>query len=435
MRFLGIGEDGSLGDMYMALAEAGHDVKVHIAAPECHDTLAGLIRRVDSWEAELDWVRHYDGILIFEAADSGETQDLLRRDGFQVIGGSAFGDRLENDREFGQSCMRQVGMKTATSHNFTNFAAGIDLVRRRPRRYVFKLNGFGFAASRNVVGELDDGTDISALLERYQQSWSFNTRPDFVLMDHVTGVEVGVGAYFNGEAFLDAVVIDWEHKKFFPGDLGELTGEMGTLLSYRNSQPLFEATLAKMGEILKGSRYVGYINLNTIVNGDGIWPLEFTCRFGYPGAAICSALHAEGWDVLFQRMVARESLDFRTHSGFAIGVLLTVPPFPQSDRYKEISKGLPILFREQPIEEDWHHMHLSEVEMRDGRLFTAGELGSLMIVTGTGESVQDARAAAYRRCRNVVVPGLRYRNDIGARFLNRDRALLRQWGLWPKDAQ
>jgi phosphoribosylamine---glycine ligase len=330
--------------------------------------------------------------------------------------------------------MRQAGMKTAASHNFQDFSAALEFISRRPRRYVFKLNGLGFAASRNVVGELDNGADIAALLERYQHGWNFESAPDFVLMDHITGVEVGVGAYFNGETFLDPVVIDWEHKKFFPGDLGELTGEMGTLLSYRNSRPLFDASLGKMADQLRASAYVGYINLNTIVDANGIWPLEFTCRFGYPGAAICSALHNEGWDVLFQRMVSRSSLRFGTDSGFAVGVLLTVPPFPQSGRYEEISKGLPVLFRQPPDDDDKKHLHFSEVELRGSQIFTAGELGSLMIVTGTGETVQEAQVAAYRRCHNVVVPGLRYRNDIGSRFLAKDRALMREWGLWPTGA-
>jgi phosphoribosylamine--glycine ligase len=434
MRFLGIGEDASLGDMYMQLAEAGHEVKVFINAPESRDTLAGLIRLTDDWQRELDWIGKNDGILLFENATSGETQDALRREGFRVVGGSAEGDRMENDRDHGQSCMRQAGMKTAASRTFHDFAEALIYVRGRPRRYVFKMNGFDFAASRNVVGEMDDGADIAALLERYRLTWSFDVTPDFVLMDHVTGVEVGVGAYFNGEAFLDAVVIDWEHKKFFNGDLGELTGEMGTLVSYRNSRPLFDATLARMADQLRACCYVGYININTIVDASGIWPLEFSCRFGYPGAAICDALHVEGWDVLFERMATRTRLDFPTRPGFAVGVLLTVPPFPQRDRYDEISKGLPILFRKPPSEEDRRHLHLSEVEMRDGQMLTAGELGALMVVTGDGATVEIARREAYRRCANVVVPGLRYRTDIGARFIARDRASMQEWGLWPKDA-
>jgi phosphoribosylamine--glycine ligase len=430
MRFLGIGKDGSLGEMYLKLIEAGHEVKAFIGAPEWRGILGGMIHRTEDWRQELDWVRQDDGIVIFEAADEGELQDSLRADGFHVIGGCAIGDRMENDRDFGQNCMRQAGMQTAASRDFTNFGDALEFIAGRPRRYVFKLSGVGYASSCNVVGEMEDGSDIIAILKRYKASWAYDSSPHFILMDHLSGVEVGVGGYFNGTDFMEAVVIDWEHKRFFTGDLGELTGEMGTLLSYRNGRPLFDATLGKMADQLRTYGYVGYININTIVNAEGIWPLEFTCRFGYPGAAICSTLHVEGWDVLFRRMVTKESLAFDTRPGFAAGVVLTVPPFPESD-YSDASKGLPVLFREPLTPEDKRHFHLSEIELLDGQWVTTGGTGSLMAVTGTGNSVEDACAAAYRRCHNTVLPNLRYRTDIGLRFLTRDRALMQQWGLWP----
>jgi phosphoribosylamine--glycine ligase len=433
MRFLGIGKDGSLGDMYLHLSRAGHDVKAYIGDPEWRDILRGMIRRTDDWKQELDWVGK-DGIILFEAADSGALQDQLRRDGYQVIGGSAAGDRMENDRDFGQDCMRAAGMQTAASQDFQDFDAALEFIRRRPRRYVFKLSGLGHGSGSNTVGDMENGEDIAALLARHKKTWPSDKAPHFILMDHVSGVEVGVGGYFNGEAFLEPAVIDWEHKRFFAGDLGELTGEMGTLLSYRNTRSLFDATLGKMTEQLRAGGYVGYININTIVNADGIWPLEFTCRFGYPGAAICSTLHQEGWDTVFARMIARDRLDFATAPGFAVGVVLTVPPFPQSDDFTELCKGLPVLFRTPPSAEDQRHFHMSEVELQDGQLITTGGTGSLMAVTGTGETVEEARTAAYRRCANFAISNLRYRTDIGARFLERDRALMVEWGLWPSEA-
>ena len=432
MRFLGIGEAAGLGDMYLRLAAKGHDVRVFVGNAACRDTLQGVLHKTEDWRRELSWIRaaRREGIVIFEDAQMGGLQDELRRDGFNVIGGSAFGDRLENERAFGQGCMRQAGFPTAATYTFADFSAAMTFVERNPRRYVFKLNG-GFASGRNYVGELDDGRDVTALLAHLAATWSFEHAPSFILMDHIDGVEVGVGGYFNGEDFLDAIVIDWEHKKFCNDDLGELTGEMGTLLCYRNSRPLFDATLAKMAPQLRSSGYVGYINLNTIVNAAGIWPLEFTCRFGYPGFAICDALHAEGWDELFTRMIARNSLIFRTHPGFAIGVQLTVPPFPRTDRYDELSKGLPILFRTAPTAAEQRHMHLGEVDIHDGQMRASGEAGLLMTVTGIGATVEAARQEAYALAHKIVVPNLRYRTDIGLRFLRRDRALLQASSLWP----
>jgi phosphoribosylamine--glycine ligase len=130
-------------------------------------------------------------------------------------------------------------------------------------------------------------------------------------------------------------------------------------------------------------------------------------------------------------MVTKDSLVFETNPGFAVGVVLTVPPFPQSDDYSEVSKGLPVLFRQPLTADDRSHFHLSEVEKIDGQLVTTGGTGSLMAVTGTGNTVESARDAAYQRCRNTVLPNLRYRTDIGSRFIERDRALMQEWGVWP----
>jgi phosphoribosylamine--glycine ligase len=432
MRFLGLGEDAALSDMYLRLIADGHEVRVFASTNETLP-LTSRIPYVADWRSELAWIKGEDGIVIFENSKMGDVQEELRNGGINVIGGSVFGDRLESDREFGQQCMRDAGLKTAGTRTFTDFAAAIAHVKRHPRRYVFKVNGPGFSSGRNYVGELEDGRDIVALLSHHQKNWGAGSPASFILMDHVKGVEVGVGGYFNGREFLDPIVIDWEHKRFFNGDLGELTGEMGTLLSYDNSRPLFLATLAKMKEQLQANGYVGYININTIANGDGIWPLEFTCRFGDPGYAICEALHNEGWGTLFQRMIRQNRLDFKVARGFSVGVVLTVPPFPYASRYAELSKGQAIFFRDDLSDDDKRHIHLNEVEFREGQMLTSGEIGYLMVVTGTGTSAMAARERAYALARRVVTPNLRYRTDIGLRFIENDKAQMQTFGLWPRE--
>jgi len=423
MRFLGIGHGNDLGDLYLRLAGRGHDVRVFVEDESSRDIMAGMMEFVPTWRDQLAWIREAgtDGILIFEGSSWGPAQDELRAQGYQVVGGSEVGDRLENDRAFGQEMMRRMGLKTAPTHEFTSFESAIEFVRKNSRRYVLKYSGHGFASTRNYVGELADGTDLLAVLRSHASRWSYDQRPHFILMDHVSGVEVGVGAFFNGRAFLHPPNFDWEHKRFFDGDLGELTGEMGTLATYRGAERFFEATLGKMASVLRESGYCGYINLNTIVNEEGIWPLEFTCRFGYPGFAILDALHAERWDEILSKLVSGKDTSLRTHDGFAICVVLTVPTFPYRHGY-ELSKGAPILFRGELSAAELDQLHYAEVAMEEGQLVTSGSIGYIMVATGLGSTVEQARESAYALCEKVVIPNLRYRRDIGEKFLLRDHA-------------
>ena len=194
--------------------------------------------------------------------------------GYHVVGGSAYGDRLENDRAFAQGVLAELGLTVCPVHDFPSRDAGANFLRENPGRYVLKFNG----PLESFVGRLNDGRDVLAFLVGLPDDI-----PPFILMPHVEGVEMGVGAYFNGEDFLTPSCLDWEHKRFFPGDLGELTGEMGTIVTYERTQRFHDLTLGRMAPLLREGGYCGYINLNTIVNEAGVWPLEFTCRFGYPG--------------------------------------------------------------------------------------------------------------------------------------------------------
>jgi phosphoribosylamine--glycine ligase len=435
MRFLGVGDHVSLGDMYLRLQDDGHEVRVFAADAEQRDIMGGMVSHVADWRAELPWVRAAgaDGVILFETAEQGGVQDELRAAGYQVVGNSAFGARLEEDRVFGQRVLAECGLATAAMHRFTSFEAGAAFVRRAPGRYVLKMNGGGFASFRNYVGEMEDGADIAAMLRTQGRRWPYDHAPDFVLMEHVRGVEMGVGAYFNGEEFLEPACLDWEHKRFFNGDLGELTGEMGTLVTYEGAGRFMRATLGLLAPRLAAGGYVGYINLNTIVNERGVWPLELTTRFGYPGYAILAELQCAGWAELFRAMVTRSSTRLAVRPGYAVGVVLTVPPFPYSADYGRLSRGAPVVFDAGMTPHERARLHLGEVAMEGGQLVTSGSVGYVMVATGTGATVPAAQRAAYDLARRVHVPNVRYRTDIGDRFAREDEATLRALG-WLDDA-
>lgn len=420
MRFLGVGETNDLGDMYLRLMARGHEVRVYMSDPESEGVMQGMLPFTDDWCDELEWIRGAgnDGIILFEGVSDGETQDDLRAKGYNVIGGSALGDRLEGDRAFGQDFLRQAGIDTIPTHEFEDFDAALQFVREHPRRYVLKLNGTGWQSNSTYLGEMENGADMLAMLHVTRKRWPSDCDVSFILMDRVSGVEVGVGSFFNGRAFLKPANLDWEHKRFFPGDVGELTGEMGTVVTYRYAEKIFDATLGRLESNLQASGYCGYINLNTIVNDEGIWPLEFTSRFGYPGFPILDALHADPWDKIFSRMISRDGTSFQTHDGYSVGVVMTVPPFPYSQGYDRLGKNTPINFTDDLTEDDRDAIHYGEVAMHEGQLVTAGMIGYIAVVTGRGATVEAARDNAYRVVNKVIIPNARYRNDIGERVIS-----------------
>ena len=422
MRVLGVGARIDLGALYLSLMREGHEVRVHASDPAFAASFEGLVERVtepEGWRAALNWVGQ-DGVVLFEKVGQGAQQDALRAEGYRVIGGSVLGDRLEYDRAFGQQALREIGLQTAPAHEFPDAGAAAAWLRAHPGRMVLKhFNN----ARATFVGTHEAGLDVLYQLHHAPPGAK-------LLMPVLDGVEVGVGAYFDGAAFLEPACIDFEHKRFFPGEIGEMTGEMGTVVRYRGAGPIFRATLQRLAPLFAAAGHVGYVNLNMIVNEGGIWPLEFTCRFGNPGFAILSPLQSAGWGDLFARMLTGGVGTFPTAPDWCTGIVLTIPPFPEERPGADRAGDPPILFHTPP--DDPAHFHYSDMRAEEGQLFAGRRTGYAMVVTGTGDSIAASQDAALGRARSVCIPDLRYRADIGERVRLNDAGRLRELG-WMDD--
>ena len=201
---------------------------------------------------------------------------------------------------------------------------------------------------------------------------------------------------------------------------------MGTLVSYRGAGPIMRATLGRIAPVLAAAGHVGYVNLNMIANEAGLWPLEFTCRFGNPGFAILSPLQVAGWGDLFGRMLRGGACTFPTAPGWCVGVVLTVPPFPEERPGNDGTLDPPVMFHTEP--DDPRHYHYADMRLDAGQLHAGRGTGYAMVVTGTGSTIPVAKAAALARARAVCIPDLRYRTDIGDRVEDGEAARLRALG-------
>ncbi|MFH0884549.1 MAG: phosphoribosylamine--glycine ligase, partial [Candidatus Micrarchaeota archaeon] len=272
LKFLFVSIDALIGDLAWEVKKEGHDVKYYILENDQRDICDGFVDKVDNWKDHVDWA----DCVVFDDFGFGTEADELRKAGKAVVGGSAYTDRLEMDREFGQSEMKSVGINIIPRWNFTNFDEAIDFLTKNSDRYVIKPSGLAQNEKELLfVGQEDDGRDIVEMLERYKKNWGKMIKA-FQIQKFISGVEVAVGAFFNGEDFIYPINVNFEHKKMFPGDLGPSTGEMGTSMFFTNRSPIFDATLLKMKDKLTAAGYVGYIDINCIANSRGIYPLEFT---------------------------------------------------------------------------------------------------------------------------------------------------------------
>lgn len=420
-KFLFVSWESLSGDLAWQIKKEGHEVKIYIKSEADKDVYEGFLERVDDWKKYTDWA----DVTVFDDVGFGKEADDLRKNGKFVVGGSIYTDRLEQEREFGQSEMKRMGMLTLPHWDFTSYDAALDFINQNPGRYVYKPSGFTPSDSKGLLflGKDEDGKDLHEIIRSNRKVLEKKIK-QFQLQKFASGVEIAVGAFFNGDDFIYPINVNFEHKKLFPGDIGPYTGEMGTLMYWSQPNTIFKTTLEKIKPNLQESKYVGYVDINCIANARGIYPLEFTCRFGYPHISIATEGVISGWGEFLYSIAKGEKFDLRTKKGFQIGVICAVPPFPFDDKNEmSIYKDLSIIFKKPNLD----GVHLGDVKLVDNSFQIAGDTGYALVVTGSGTTVADARKQVYARLENILLQNMFYRTDIGLGWYE-DSDKLQTWG-------
>src|SRR5260370_168501 len=324
-KFLFVSLSGLIGDIAWQVLKEGHDVRYYIEAEKERDIADGFVPKSIDWKKDAKWS---DIVVFDDTLGQGAKAQALRAAGKPVIGGTPYADRLEDDRSFGQEELKSAGVSIIPYEDFDSFDPAIEFVKKNPDRYVIKPSGEAQNVKRRLfVGEEEDGEDVIRMLEAYKKAFSEEIKV-FQLQLRINGVEVAVGAFFNGKKSVTPVNINFEHKKLFPRQAGPPTGTLGTAMFWSEPNLLFNRTLLKMESKLAEEGYVGYIDLNCIVNGQWL---------------------------------------------------------------------------------------------------TAGTSGVVLVVVGTGQTTKQAQAQVYSRIKNVLIPNMYYRTDIGDRWAE-DSDKLHNWG-------
>lgn len=422
-KFLFVSIAGLISDIAWQVKKEGHRVRYFIEEKSEKQIANGFVTKVSNWENEVDWA---DVIVFDDVLGEGKKAAALREKGKLVVGGTPYTDKLEDDRAFGQEEMKRHKISILPYKEFNFFDDGIEYIKQNPGKYVLKPSGEAQNIKRLLfVGNEDDGSDVIRILAAYRNTWSEEVK-EFQLQKKVTsGVEIAVGGFFNGDKFIHPININFEHKKLFPGDLGVATGEMGTSMFWSGPNRLFNATLKKMEPKLKEEGYVGYMDINCIVNGTGIFPLEFTARFGYPTIQIQQDSMITPIGEFLYKLAAGEDFKFKVKKGFHIGTRIVVPPFPYRDKktFNSFAKDAVVVFKKYNEE----GLHIEDVKKVKGEWLVTGNSGVVLIVVGSGLTMKQAQQQLNQRISNLIIPNMYYRKDIGDRWFE-DSDKLHSWG-------
>lgn len=421
-KILFISRWGEILDIAYATLNEGNDVKVFVEEKDYREIGNGFVKKVKDWKKHIDWA----DLIIFDYTGYGKVCEELQAAGKLVIGGCQYTDLLELDRNFGQSELKKHKIKTLPYKEFATFPDAIEYVQKNPDAYVVKPSGETQELKQLLfVGNDEEGLDVIRVLKAYDKSWGSDFG-NFQLQKKVRGVEISVAAFFNGKEFLRPLNITFEHKKLFPKELGVSTGEMGSSMFWINESPIFDATLKKFEATFIKHKFVGHIDINCIVNGNGIYPLEFTSRFGFPQIYIQRAGITEPIGQMFYKLAQGQSFKINTKKGFQVGAFIVVPPFPYDDQktFELFSKDAVVVFRKD-VKDGIHPMHLKKVN--DEWLIT-GNTGIALLISGTGLTMKDAQKMMNNRISTIIVNNGYYRTDIGDRWFE-DSDKLFSWGL------
>ncbi|MEO0982162.1 MAG: phosphoribosylamine--glycine ligase [Pseudomonadota bacterium] len=348
--------------------------------------------------------------------------DRLRARGFDVFGPSAEAARLEASKGFSKDRMAKYGVPTGAYGRFTD--AGLAKAFLRTMSPPFVLKADGLAAGKGVVlPETLEEAD-KAVAEMLAGQFGAASA-EIVIEEFLPGEEASVFVLTDGEGFV-CLPAAQDHKRAFDGDKGPNTGGMGAYAPAPVVTPDLMARIeteiaAPMleGMAADGAPYQGVLYIGLMITAEGPKVVEFNCRFGDPECQVLMAGLAG--DIVPALLVCATGglaqtdiaplLDLENFKPTATVVLAT-DGYPGPYAKGSIIRGL-----EAAEAAGARVFHAGTDVDSDGALIAAG--GRVLNVTGSGDTLGQAIAAAYAGVDAIDWPEGVHRTDIGWRALKR----------------
>jgi len=347
--------------------------------------------------------------------------DIFTAKGLRCFGPTRSAARLEGSKVFTKEFLVRHNIPSAAFRDFTDIGEAERYIRGQfQSQATIVIKADGLAAGKGVVIATSAEAAVNAARDMLSGKAFGDAGRRIIVEEYLTGEEASFIALVDGEHILP-MASSQDHKPRDEGDKGPNTGGMGAYspapvvtqeMHGRIMKEVMEPTVR--GIASEGCPYRGFLYAGLMIDADGVPKvLEYNCRFGDPETQpilmrldsdlveLCEA----GVNGTLDRCSAR----WDPRAG--LGVVMASKGYPASYPMGDIIEGL-----------DGEHAHTKvfhagtkEVE---GNIVTAG--GRVLCVCGLGDTVTEARAAAYRRVHGIRWENMYYREDIGFRAVARE---------------
>jgi len=339
--------------------------------------------------------------------------DELRRHGLAVFGPSAAAARLEGSKVFTKKLLRKANIPTAAFSVFNRMPEAMQYLDEcEEQAMVVKAGGLAAGKGVFVCANL---TEARAAVRSILQDRAFGEAGSQIVIEEcLEGQEASILAIVDGDTIVPLDVAQ-DHKRAYDNDKGPNTGGMGAYC------PAPVVTSAIMDDIVRrvliptihtmkveGCPFSGVLYAGIMLTSQGPKVLEYNVRFGDPEAQpVLMRLKTDLAHVLMLaatgRLAELESLEWDPRP--AVCVVMASEGYPGEYTKGQVINGIEAA-NQVPGAKVFH----AGTTLKYGEVVNAG--GRVLGVTALGETLSDAKQAAYAAVNKISWQGGWFRTDI-----------------------
>ena len=340
-----------------------------------------------------------------EASLAAGVTDEFNSRGLRIFGPTKSAARIESSKEFAKRLMMKYNIPTGGYEVFTEFEAALEYVKSGSLPAVIKYDGL--AAGKGVVVATSYAEAETALRDMLLDEAFGKGR--VIVEEFLEGPEFSFMCVVSGEKVYPLAIAQ-DHKRAYDGDKGPNTGGMGAYSPVPFiGDDVRDVALEKIMKpaaaamVKEGCPFTGVLYGGLILTTGGPKVIEFNARFGDPETEVVLPRLESDIAELFNSAIDGKDCETRWSDDSCLGIVLASEGYPGS-----YAKGVEIKGVEEALGKVYHMGTRRDAE---GELKTSG--GRVLMVTGRGSNLTEARAKALADTERIECPTLFHRSDIG----------------------